>query len=115
MVLLLLNKKRQCTLLERKKLIFKDTWKRKFILKSATNSFAARDFIGGDNNFWQHTPLMQLYDYYFENGQDSSYAIKEAGKAAGRLLLGVLIDDRRTFEVHNEYTKEYRWTVEEEL
>ena len=107
MVLLLLNKKRQCTLLERKKLIFKDTWKRKFILKSATNSFAARDFIGGDNNFWQRTPLILLYDYYFSSSQDSEYAIQEAGKATGRLLLGVLIEDRRTFETRDKYTKEY--------
>ncbi len=77
--------------------------------------FAARDLVGGDNYFWQNTPLMPLFEHFYQENADSDYAITEAGKAVGRLLLGVLIDDRRTFETRDGYTREYRWTGEEDL
>jgi len=77
--------------------------------------FAARDLLGGDNYFWQDTPMITLFDYY-RNGDDANneYAKKEAGKAAGRLLYQLLYDDKREFETWVDYTRMYRWTGEED-
>lgn len=76
--------------------------------------FAARDFIGGDNYDWNGTPLINLYNYYLDgNEENTEYAIEEAGKAAGRLLKGILIEDKRSFETREGFTREYRWTGEE--
>lgn len=76
--------------------------------------FAARDLLGGDNYYWQDTPMMVLYDYY-KNGDDANYeyAVEEAGKAAGRLLYHLLYDDKREFKTWVEYTRMYKWTGEE--
>lgn len=62
-------------------------------------AFAARDLLGGDNYFWQDTPMMALFEYY-RNGDDANneYAVEEAGKATGRLLYQLLYDDKREFE-----------------
>lgn len=79
--------------------------------------FAARDLVGGDNYYWQGTPLIDLYEFYLGGRTDAAsnqYAIEEAGKAAGRLLKGVLVDDKRTFETREGFTREYRWTGEED-
>ena len=77
--------------------------------------FAARDLLGGDNYYWQGTPLIQLYDYYLNGDEDNQdYAVEEAGKAAGRLLKEVLINDKRTFATEKGYTRMYRWTGAEE-
>lgn len=79
--------------------------------------FAARNLIGGDNYYWQGTPLMPLYEYYRDGRDDAAsvqYAIEEAGKAAGRLLKEVLVIDKRTFDTRDGFTREYRWTGEED-
>ena len=77
--------------------------------------FAARDLLGGDNYFWQGTPLYALYTHYLEGNIDNhDYAVEEAGKAAGRLLKQVLINDKRIFDTQEGYTRMYIWTGEEE-
>ena len=77
--------------------------------------FTARDLLGGDNYFWQGTPLYALYTHYLEgNIENHDYAVEEAGKAAGRLLMEVLINDKRTFATEEGYTRRYRWTGEED-
>ena len=64
-----------------------------------------------DNHYWQGTPLIPLYDYYLNGNEDNhDYAVEEAGKAAGRLLKEVLINDKQTFETEEGYTRRYRWT-----
>lgn len=77
--------------------------------------FAARDLLGGDNYYWQDTPMMVLFDYY-RNGDDinNEYAVEEAGKAAGRLLYQLLYKDKREFETWVGYTRVYKWTGEED-
>ena len=73
--------------------------------------FAARDLLGGDNYYWEGTPLYSLYDYYLDGDEDNNdYAVEEAGKAAGRLLKSVIVDDMRIFETREGYTREYKWT-----
>lgn len=77
-------------------------------------SFAARDLLGGDNYYWQDTPMITLYEYYRDGNDDNNeYAVKEAGKAAGRLLYQLLYDDKREFETWSGYTRMYRWTEED--
>lgn len=77
----------------------------------ANHWFAARDLLGGENYFWGGTPMARLYEYYL-GGDDhnNAYAIEEAGKAAGRLLKKVLVEDRRQFNTREGYTREYCWT-----
>lgn len=79
--------------------------------------FAARDLLGGNNYFWQGTPLIRLYDYYMElSDGDDEYAVNQSGRAAGHLLKRVLLDDtKRTYESRRRYTREYRWIGEEML
>lgn len=77
--------------------------------------FAARDLLGGANYYWQGTPLYPLFTYYQQFGDDD-YAVTQAGRAAGRLLKRVLIEDeKRTYETRQRYTREYRWVGEEML
>ena len=77
--------------------------------------FAARDLLGGDNYYWQDTPMIALFEYY-RNGNDANneYAIEEAGKAAGRLLYQLLYDDKREFQTWVEYTRMSCWTGNED-
>jgi hypothetical protein len=61
--------------------------------------FLFRDLMGGDNYYWQNTPLSVLYDKYnVANPNDGSVEI-EAGKDAGMLLKAVLkVDKNKTFD-----------------
>jgi hypothetical protein len=77
--------------------------------------FAARDLLGGENYFWEGTPMIRLYEYYLAGDEaNNQYAVSEAGKAAGKLLKKVLFEDKRIFETRDSYTREYRWTGGEE-
>ena len=62
--------------------------------------FAARDFLGGTNYFWEGTPMQVLYNKYINEGYSSDAAVEEAGKTAGHLLKRVLIEDEnRTYRL----------------
>lgn len=64
--------------------------------------FAARDLLGGDNFYWQGTPMYSLY----EKSQD----VEKAGKDAGWLLKKMIDNDKRTFETKkSEMVRKYRW------
>ena len=78
-------------------------------------AFAARELLGGNNYYWQYTPMIALFEYY-RNGNDANneYAIEEAGKAAGRLLYQMLYNDKREFQTWVDYTRMYRWTGNED-
>lgn len=68
--------------------------------------FAIRDLLGGENFFWQGTPLFALY----EKNMD----VKQAGKDAGWLLKKVLCDDKRSFQTKKEgLVRQYLWTGDE--
>ena len=71
--------------------------------------FSMRDLMGGDNYYWQGTPLIALYNKQLTNG--SADPVKEAGKESGWLLKKVISDDGRTFETkEEELIRKYRWT-----
>lgn len=70
-------------------------------------SFAARDLFGGVNYNWGGTPLISLYDWHKYNS--SSNPVEMAGKDIGWLLLDVIIEDKRIFEIIEGYTHQYKW------
>lgn len=73
--------------------------------------FAAKDLFGGENYFWQGTPLIKLYNYHAHKRIND--AGKMAGKDIGWILLDVLHYDKREFELRKGYVNEYRWTGKE--
>lgn len=74
--------------------------------------FALRDLMGGDNFYWQGTPLIALYNKH----KDKENAVELAGKDAGWILKKVIKNDRRMFETkHAEQTRKYKWTGQDNV
>lgn len=75
--------------------------------------FALRDLLGGDNFFWEGTPLIELY-YKHENILgDGEEAVQEAGKDAGMLLKEMLKSDGRKYDSKKEDgVNKYKWNGE---
>ncbi|MGB4407952.1 MAG: hypothetical protein WBI82_13905 [Sphaerochaeta sp.] len=69
--------------------------------------FAARDLFGGDNYYWEGTPLFALYKWHKVN--NASDPVTMAGKDIGWVLLDVLAEDKRHFSKSKEYTNVYEW------
>ena len=68
--------------------------------------FTTRDLLGGDNYFWQGTPLFFLYK--------KTENVKQAGKEAGWLLKKVIYNDKRSFQTKKEgMVRQYRWNGDE--
>lgn len=74
--------------------------------------FAARDFIGGENFYWEGCPLDALFMFHRNAGKSDDEAFIQAGQDAGRILKSVLKADKRKFEVKEGYTLRYRWVGE---
>ena len=75
-----------------------------------TDAFAARDFVGDKNYYWQGTPLIVLFDHYYTHNQNGDYAVKQAGRALGHLLKRVIVEDKRTFTTHiAKRVRHYQW------
>ena len=69
--------------------------------------FSLRDLMGGENYFWQGTPLIALWN---KHSQTATNPVKEAGKDGGWLLKRVIADDPRTFETREaSFIREYHW------
>jgi len=69
--------------------------------------FAARDLLGGDNFYWEGTPMFALYE--------KSKDVEQAGKDAGWLLKRVINDDKRTFNTTvNGLVRQYCWNGQED-
>lgn len=72
--------------------------------------FSARDFLGGDNYYWQGTPLIVLFEKHKGLGKNDQKSIKDAGKDAGWLLKKVISEDKRTFDTKTEQRiRKYSW------
>jgi hypothetical protein len=71
-----------------------------------------RELMGGDNFYWNATPLISLYNKHEYSG--SNDAIGDAAKDAGWILKEVIEKDPRKFEVIKaEMTNKYRWIPDE--
>lgn len=72
--------------------------------------FSMRDLMGGDNYYWQGTPLLVLYEKHEKAEKDWEDAVKDAGKDSGWILKKVISNDRRMFETKTEeLIRKYRW------
>ena len=75
--------------------------------------FSLQDLMGGDNFYWEGTPLEYLYQRHEKLGKTPPSALKDAGIDAGWLLKGVLKQDLRKFRTHAGYRKKYKWDTEQ--
>lgn len=76
--------------------------------------FSMRDLMGGENYYWEGTPLMALYEKHITNGKNSPDAVESAGKDSGWMLKKTIIEDKREFETKKEdLIRKYRWTGKE--
>ncbi|PSV09221.1 hypothetical protein [Photobacterium leiognathi] len=74
--------------------------------------FSLSDLMGGENYYWQGTPLIRLYEKHVKNESDNP--VNQAGIDAGWLLKSVIANDPRQFETTKEYRKRiYKWCGEE--
>lgn len=69
--------------------------------------FAARDLFGGDNYYWEGTPLYELYLWHLNNNAEDP--VNMAGRDVGNLLKEILYNDKRSFYTREGYTREYQW------
>ena len=84
-----------------------------FCKQNKNKRFFLRDLLGGENFFWQKTPMFCLYKRQIEAGKTHPEAFKQAAKDAGKLLKWVLDIDKREFVVHKGWRQSYEWTLVE--
>jgi len=77
-----------------------------FCKNCPNQTFSASSLFGGENYDWSGTPLIALYDWHESVNGDP---VEMAGKDLGWLLLDVIIEDSRIFEIIEGYTHQYRW------
>ena len=72
--------------------------------------FSLRDLMGGDNYFWENTPLFVLYEKQINLGHTNNAAVEAAGKDGGWIFKKLLSDDSRIFETKKEdLIRKYLW------
>lgn len=78
--------------------------------------FSLRDLMGGDNYYWEGTPLIALYNKHVSlNSADS---VKAAGMDCGALLKSVICMDSRRFETRKAgigLGRQYKWLPSADL
>lgn len=68
--------------------------------------FSMRDLMGGDNYYWEGTPLLVLYTKHENSGKQWEAAVKDSGW----ILKRVINEDKRLFETKKEeLIRKYRW------
>lgn len=76
--------------------------------------FGLRDLMGGENYFWNGTPLIRLWEKHTNRGLSDDDAVAAAARDGGWLLKSVIDQDRRPFETREEaLIRQYRWTGED--
>lgn len=78
--------------------------------------FAVRDLFGGDNFYWQGTPLEVLWKKQKLLGKSNEDAIKGAAKDLGWITKSVIDEDKRSFETRKaNLVRQYKWTGDEKM
>lgn len=76
--------------------------------------FAVRDLFGGDNYYWQGTPLEVLWKKQKALGKSGEDAIEAAAKDLGWITKSVIHKDKRSFETRKAgLVRQYKWTGDE--
>ena len=72
--------------------------------------FSLSNLMGGDNFFWEGTPMMALFMKHKNKGKNDKSSIKGAGVDGGWILKEVLRVDKRSFESKLEFkSRFYKW------
>lgn len=72
--------------------------------------FAMRDLMGGENFYWEGTPLIALYQKQLDLGKEGDEALKGAAIDSGWILKKVIDEDKRRFETKKkDLVRMYRW------
>jgi hypothetical protein len=72
--------------------------------------FSLRHLMGGDNFYWQGTPLVVLFNKHIAAGSADAEAVEKAGREGGWLLKRVIADDKRAFNTKKEeLIRQYLW------
>jgi len=69
--------------------------------------FKASDLFGGDNYYWNGTPLIELFNWHDKN--NAKDPVNMAGRDVGELLRDVILEDDRKFKTRSGYRREYLW------
>ena len=70
--------------------------------------FSLRDLMGGENYYWNDTPMIKLWEKHYNLGKDDP--VIEAGKDGGWILKKVIAIDKRKFETKEEdMIRKYKW------
>ena len=71
--------------------------------------FSLRDLMGGENYYWNDTPMIKLWEKHHNLGKDDP--VIEAGKDGGWILKKVIANDKRKFETKKEedMIRKYKW------
>ena len=70
--------------------------------------FSLRDLMGGENYYWNDTPMIKLWEKHHNLGKDDP--VIEAGKDGGWILKKVIANDKRKFETKEEdMIRKYKW------
>ncbi|MFZ1492655.1 MAG: hypothetical protein WAU60_04490 [Candidatus Competibacter denitrificans] len=76
--------------------------------------FAVRDVMGGENFFWEGTPLIALYEKHIKLGKTNDSAIEDAAKDLGWIVKSVLARDKRTYRLEKAgLVNSYTWVGNE--
>ncbi len=70
--------------------------------------FIAAHLFGGDNFFWEETPLFVLYKWHLKNG--AADPVNMAGRDVGHILKSLIDKNPRIFHTRPGYRREYLWT-----
>lgn len=84
-----------------------------FCKQRGSEKFFLRDLLGGENFYWQGTPMFLLYKRQLDTGKSKQEAFRQAAKDAGKILKIVLDKDKREFILHNGWRLSYEWTLVE--
>lgn len=76
--------------------------------------FSIRELLGGENYFWDGTPLLALYEKHkTQLGKDWASAVEGADKDARWILKEVIANDKRVFETKkDDAIRVYKWAEE---
>jgi len=84
------------------------------VFSKKKEAFSLSSLLGGENYYWNDTPLIKLYEKHLLKGKTSQEAIGDAGRDAGWILKQVIKLSKRQFETWKEDSKGttvnyYKW------
>ena len=79
-----------------------------WVKNNGNSPFAVRDLVGGENTYWEGTPLISLFKKHEAIGKNNDDANEDAGKDIGWIVKSLLDEDKREFERIEGYVNSYK-------